>query len=275
MGMDFKDAFDPFRALRHGFAALQKEPVSVIVAGFALTILDSCQGGGGNNIPSDMGSGSGMDEAVVAIIAMVALIGCCIGIAVLLAKAFVEPGAWRIAERLTVDGTSGLDPLFSGKDVWLSMLGYTLLKGLIAFGVFIVSALPGGLVIGVAFALGQGDEPNVPVAVAGAALAAVIVLPAMIYVTLGLQLGNLAISLEQATAMEALDRSWTLARGNRVQLFLFNLINGLLMFGGLLLCCVGVIPARGVVLCATANAFLLHTRDDYESFALVQEQGAL
>lgn len=274
MAMDFKDAFDPFRALRHGFAALQKEPASVIVAGLLLVVLDSCQGGGGNNVPSDMGSGSGMDETVAAVIAVMALIGCCLGIFVLLAKSFVEPGAFRIGERLTIDGTSGLDPLFSGKDVWLSMLGYKVLSALITFGVFVVAALPGGLLLGAAFALADGGDPNMPLAVLGGLLMAVLVIPVAIYVGLGLALGSVIISLDRLTTMEALERSWSLAKGNRFQLFIFNLVNGLVVFVGLLMCCVGMIPARGVVVCATANAYLLHTRDDFEDFELVKEQGA-
>ncbi len=274
MGMEFKEAFDPFRALRHGFEALKREPAPVLIGGLLLFVLDACSGGGGNgNIPTETGS-SGMDEAMIALVVGMMLFGCCMGIFVFIAKAFIEPGTWRVGQRLTQDGASGLDTLFSGKDVWLSMMGYALIKGLIGLGVFMVTALPGAAIIGVAVAMADGGEPEVALLVAGGLLIAVIAVPVLLYVQLGLQLGNLFISLDECKAMDALDRSWTLAKGNRLQLLWFDIVTALVMLAGLMMCCVGMIPARGIVFCATSNAFLLHTRDDYESFALVQELGA-
>ncbi len=272
MAMDFHDAFNPFRALRHGVAALKRDPPTVLVGGLLLMIMSSCQGGGGNfRMPSD---GGGMSKEMAAVALGAALVGCCIGLAVFLARGFIEPGIWRAGARITEEGVGGMDTLFSGKDAWLSMLGYMLIRTLIGLGVFIVTALPGGLLLGLAFYKGGGGEPNLPLAIAGGALMLLIVAPVMIYVQLGLQLGNLAVAIDDCKAMEALDRSWNLARGNRLQLLVFDIVNGLLVFVGFLACCIGAIPAYGVVFSATSNAYLLHTRDDFEDFVLVQEEGA-
>ena len=295
MAMDFKDAFDPVRAIRHGVECLKREPVPVLVGGFLMFVLNACQGQG-NQFPSSSGESpwgngedpfgggnpfEGMDEAMMAAMLALAGVACCIGIAVFLIKSFIEPGTYRVGERITVDGSAGLDTLFSGKDVWLSMMGYKLLTAVISVGVFAVFALPGGLVIALAIVKDQHD-PSIPLIAAGVALLLLLALPALIYVALGLQLGSYAVSLDRVGTLEALDRSWTLARGNRLRLFWFNFVAGLVAiaaaFVGMLACCVGMIvtvpAATGAITCAQANAYLMLTRDDFEEFALIKEIGA-
>ncbi|MCB9780763.1 MAG: hypothetical protein H6742_19500 [Alphaproteobacteria bacterium] len=272
--MDFDAAFDPFRALRHGMEAFKREPAPVIAAGFLMFLLDACQGQG--NRVQNPPQGTGMDEEMAMVFLAIACFACGLGLVVFAIKAFVEPGAWRVGARMTQDGTSGMDVLFSGKDAWLPMLGYKLLMGVILLGVFVVSAAPGGglLALGALPAMDGGGEPNVPLLAAGVFLIALIALPVTIYVTLGLQLGNLAISLDGVGTMEALDRSWTMAKGNRFRLFWFNLVHSFVGFAGFMLCCVGAIPARGLIICSTANAYLMFTREDYEDMQLVKEIGA-
>lgn len=297
MAMEFKDAFDPMRALRHGYEMLRREPAPVLVGGFVMFVLNACQGQGNQvrlpNSGGDPWSGGedpfgggnpfeGFDEAMLGVVLLLLGVACCVGLFVFAIKSFVEPGTWRVGERITMDGAAGLDTLFSGKDAWLPMMGYKLLTGIISLGVFTVFALPGGLVAGAAIAMDRHD-PNVPLIVAGVFLVMLLALPAVIYVALGLQLGNYAISIDRLGTMEALDRSWSLARGNRLRLFWFNFMSGLLALAaaiaGMLMCCIGLVvtvpAATGIIFCAQANAYLLFTREDFEDFALVKEIGAL
>lgn len=298
MAMEFKNAFDPFRAIRHGFECLKREPAPVLVGGFLMFVLNACQSQGSNNIPSGnndspwgegddpFGGGSSpfesFDEAMLAAALVVLGVVLCIGVVIFAIKAFIEPGTYRVGERITVDGASGLDTLFSGKDAWLSMVGYRLLMAAIVTGVLAVTALPGGLMLALAVVQAKGSDPNMALIVGGATLITLLVLPALIYVSLGLQFGPYAISIDRLGAMEALDRSWGLAKGNRLRLLWFNLICGLAAFAagmvGLMMCCVGVLVtvpvATGTIFCAQANAYLLFTREDFEDFALVKEIGA-
>jgi len=279
--MDFKTAFDPFRAARHGIASLKLEPTPVIAGGFLMFALKACQGGGSGRFPSSTG-GSGADGIGIALMLALAGVGMCMAIAVMAARAFIEPGTYRVGERLTVDGACGLDTLFSGKDVWLSMIGYGLLRGLIMLGVLVVTLLPGGLLVGLAFFTANGGDPSIPLVAAGALIGTLLAVPTIIFVALGLQLGSYAISIDRMAAMEALDFSWTKAKGNRLSLLWFDLITGAANLAavslGVMTCCVGLLVTMpvtaGVIFCAQANAYLMLTRDDYEDFALVKDIGA-
>lgn len=297
MAIEFSRAFDPFRALKAGVHSLKTEPAPVFVGGLLLFLVQSCKGVG-NQMPNPSSGGSswdsgddpfssggnpfdGVDETMI-IFAMVMLgIGCCVGLFVFAVQAFLQPGMYRVGERMTIDGTSGIDVLFSGKDVWLSMMGYKLLSGAIGLGIFTVFASPGGLVIAGAVVAGDGGPPNTALLVLGAMLIVALVMPALLYVMLGLGFGQVAISLDRLGAMEALDRSWTLAKGNRFRLLLFGFVNGIFgavaAFVGLMLCCVGLLAtgpaATGVVVCAQANAWLMLTREGHEDFFMVRELG--
>lgn len=296
MAVDFATAYDPVRALRAGIHAIKTEPAPVFLGGLLLFMVQSCQGAG-NQIPNPSGGGGwssgddpfssgenpfqGMDEAMILVVIAFLGIGCCIGLFVFAVQSFLQPGMYRVGERMTIDGTSGIDVLFSGKDVWLSMMGYKLITGLVGLGIFTVFAAPGGLLVGGAFLLADGGPPNVPLLVAGGLLMLVLALPALIYVMLGLSFGEVAISLDRLSAMEALDRSWTLAKGNRLRLFGFGFVNGIfaafMTFVGFLACCVGVLAtgpaATGILFCAQANAWLMLTREDHESFVMVKQLG--
>ncbi len=297
MAIEFSQAFDPFRALKAGIHALKTEPAPVFVGGLLLFLVQSCQGAG-NQVPNPSSGGSswdsgddpfssggnpfeGMDEAMLVVALIMVGVGCCIGLFVFAAQSFLQPGMYRVGERMTIDGTAGIDVLFSGKDVWLSMMGYKLLTGVIGLGIFTVFASPGGLVIAGAVVARDGGSPNTALLVLGGLLILALVLPALIYVMLGLGLGSVAISLDRLGTMEALDRSWSLAKGNRFRLFVFGLVNGIFAgvaaFVGMLACCVGILAtgpaATGVVFCAQANAWLMLTRDDHEDFFMVRQLG--
>ncbi len=293
MATSFSEAYDPIRALDTGVRALKAEPGAVGLGGLLLFMLRGCSSGGGNfQMPQGDGSGGGpfgggdpfgggspfegMDGLALGVVLAVVLVGLCIGLVVFVIQSFLEPGVFRVGERMTIDGMSGIDTLFSGKDAWLSMMAYKLLTGFITLGIFAIFGAPGAAVAMLGFVFKDGSEPNLPLVVMGVVLALLLALPALIYVSLGLSLGPVALSVDRLSAMEALERSWTLVRGNRLQLFWFNLVQALVglvaMVVGVLACCVGILvtgpAATGVVACAQTNAYLMLTRHDAERFAL-------
>ena len=139
-----------------------------------------------------------------------------------------------------------------------------------------ISAIPGARLLwallsvawpGLALAAygAMGDDRTL--LVAGAGMAAIFGLPAVVYAALGTFLGELVVALEGEAPMRALRRSFALAHGNRMTLLWFSLVCAvvqMLSLAGLLLCCVGVLAtlpfAVSITEFAKTEAFLLYTR---------------
>lgn len=307
MPLDMSAAFDPIRALRHGFSALKREPGGMLLSGLALSFLDGGGGGGGGNVPdlsglSD-GGGSGGDpfggggsggggggggwenaldyadlvqsqigaaEAGIAAVA-VGVMGCVfvIQIAFWLAKSWLTGGILEMHRELLLEGRSSIGMIFGGGAHLKNVAVYKLLVGFLTACLFLVLGAP---------AIGAGVygaiEKNTAAMVAAGVFAVLFLVPVAIYVGLGTMLGERAVVLENLGPTEALRRSWSLASGNRITLFYFSFMMGLANFAGLLLCCIGLIPARGVSEFAITEAFLLATDDAAAAGVLMTEDGA-
>lgn len=277
--LPISEAFSFSRAISHGFEALKRNPVAWIVAGFLLS-LSGGGGGGGNNFSGLNRSGTGdpdLDALMQGMEAGLAVttvgIACCCGFVGMILRAWIVPGFVRMSRDMVVNGSAELGTLFSATDVFMTQFLWELLKGLIGFGTFVVAAIPGGAVLGAAFLMADGGEPNVALLIAGGALMVLIAVPILIYVQLGLLFGEYHIALDGSGVMEALERSWSLASGNRLHLFLFNIVTGLVAVLGILLCCVGIWATAPAVRTGAVEAFLLATRDDWEGFAFPRELG--
>ena len=81
-------------------------------------------------------------------------------------------------------------------------------------------------------------------------------LPTLIYLGCGLALVGEIVIFEGAKPKEALSRSWNMARGNRLQIFLYALVTWIFALLGLLLCCIGVLATSAVTTLAWAEAYL-------------------
>jgi hypothetical protein len=90
----------------------------------------------------------------------------------------------------------------------------------------------------------------------------------MIYVGIGLAFGDRAVVIDGLGATDALDRSWSLAKGNRIQLFVFLLATTLFRLAGLLLCCIGVVLTRAIVDVGTTEAYMLATQSSSDAWVL-------
>jgi hypothetical protein len=208
----------------------------------------------------------------VGVVAAVLIGLLCLGIVlfgVWLFRAWLMTGYIRLHESLVIEGQGDFSLLFGGGDGVWRMAGYTLLRALVIAGALAVAALPGLLLVAAGFSSGSDI-----LQAAGAGVALIFAIPVMVYVQLGLSLGQHAVALEEMTATDALSRSWQLADGNRGDLFVYYLATGLFNLAGILLCCVGIIPARAIVDVGTTEAYLMITRSDWEGFRLVQELGS-
>lgn len=282
-------AFSPSRAISHGWAALKREPVGMLLGAFLLSIVEGGGGGGGNNLGNlgNTGGSSGPDwggtsdwsqsmngfgdlddPAFLGVMAVALSCVCGLQLLFWLAASFLKPGYMQLHRELLVDGVSSPGKLFGGGSQFKAMAMWKLLKGLIGLGVAVVALAPGGAMLGIGAA---GD--NQPLMIAGGGLMVLLAGPVLVYVGLGMMLGEHAVALEELGPVDALERSWELARGNRVSLFLYGLLTGLFHIVGLMLCCVGVLGTKAMIDFGTTEAYLLATRGDWDEWRFIEDVG--
>lgn len=217
------------------------------------------------------GLGGGASAGMLVAVVLGAL--CCglvVGLTVLAINTWLTLGWLAVHREVLEKGTADVGRLFSGGEQFLPLLLWRLLNAAIVLGVMLVAGAPGGVVLGVGAAQGS------PILVGlGAVLAGLLVLPTAIWVGLGLMFGQHAVVFEGLQPLDALERSWSVASGNRVITFIFLLVGGVVALVsallGLCMLCVGLfitLPlARAVNDLAFTRAWLLHTRPTEESDA--------
>lgn len=269
--MEFNQAFNISRGLKNGWAAFKRAPVPLFLGGLLMQCTEGGSGGGGGNsssspwddggssggmdfdyrmelgdvlradlapLPDDLGLG-GMGGLELGVMVGLVLLGLFCGMLLVVFRAFLHTGYIRLHHRaLESEGSFG--DLLSGADRLVPMLLWKLLKGLVSIGAFVVSAVPGiGLIV---FGLMQEQYA---ISVVGGVLILLISVPVVVYIGLGLSLGDHAVALDELGPTAALEKSWSLVRGNRLHLFLFLLVYGFARFAsvfvGLLMLCIGVL----------------------------------
>jgi hypothetical protein len=247
------EAFAPVRALRHGADALQRAPVGLLVGGALILLLDTCAGSGGNQ--GDLSELTGhLDQSQARLVVGLVWLFTVFAIASFFLRCWLLPGWLRLHRHVLQTGEDAMGALFGGGDAFLRMLGWQVLNKVILLGTFVVAALPGGALM----ALGAAQENDVLASV-GAVLLLVLALPVLVYVWLGLVLGDYAVALEDLRPVATLERTWELARGNRLRLGVFFGVMELFSLLGVLLCCVGVFLTRPIAQIGATEAFLLAT----------------
>jgi hypothetical protein len=305
MTRPFHESFQLRRAVDHGWAAFKAAPGPLLVGAILMQCSEGGGGGTGNwgsalqnqrsegsgqggssslaprlleasrdlahrtradvgDFVGDLSESLGNQEAgVIAVIVVAAVLLGLLCIGVLLAfRCWIEPGWYRLQREVLSSGSGRFGTLFGAWDAFLSLLGWKVLAGLISVGTFLLAAIPGGALL----AWGLLKE-ILPVTISGGLLLAILVIPALWYVGLGLWFGPRLVALERARAIEALERSWELARGHRWQLFWFNLVLVLLQVSGICLFCVGILVTRPVAETGATGAFLLYVRPREETDA--------
>ena len=292
-------ALDPGRGLRHGMEALKRIPIQLWLGGAILSFTDSagsgCSGGNPGQVLEllgqdggegawDTGGGfdfdfqAGLDTLSASMLqgdpfGLLALGGlavlgilCCalvVGLVMFALRSYVLVGWYRLHEECLRTGGGEFSTLFSGQDLFLNMLLWNLLKGVILFSLALVCLLPAAALAGAALAL-----ESTGLAIGAGVVAVLTTSVAMLYVQPGLAFGGEAITLDGLGVMDALSRSWELAQGRRLQMIVFFVVLGLVKaaawVAGLCLCLVGVFVtgplARGGVDLASTEAYLILTR---------------
>lgn len=274
--MDARAAFDVERCYRRAWDAFQRQPVGLLLGAFLLWITNG-GGGGGNSIP-DLGQNSGdapdsfgegagdalrqlkdmIGAAELAVLAGV--LGCVVVVVgvVLVFRAWLIPGYLRLQRACLLGEDAPVGLLFGGGDALLRMIGWQLLRGVIGMGTFVVSALPAAALV--VLSLNADDHQLRMVGLGAAALLSLAtVIPASIYVGLGLILGDHYIALGNSDVMDALDRSWDAASGKRVQMLVFVILTWLPNLLGCLACCIGMVFTQCLQAMSLTEAWLVLT----------------
>lgn len=282
MARQFNESFRIGQALEHGLAALKAAP-GPLLAGAVLVQCTDGSGGGGNSLasPGRGGEGGSFDTDAFAaafrqsadalsdfvsttgmlILGIVAVMVIAIAICVFLFHCWVLAGYLRVQRDILDRGEGRYEVLFgAGGRLW-SMVGWKLLEAMILLGTGLAAAAPGLLLM----AAGTwGGLPQI-LFQAGVLIALVLAVPVLIYVGLGLSFGEMAVALEDRGPLEALDRTWTLVRGHRISLFVFQFVLAIFTAIGVCACCVGIFVTRGIADSGRTGAYLLYTRDDEQN----------
>jgi hypothetical protein len=280
-------SFAPGRAIDNGMAAVRLALGPMWLAGLLMGISDGC------NMPTQFPSlpiGDKDDASswlripdvdgwrmaatgaspfspemlgwIVGIAAVVVVVALTVGIALFAFGAWVHTGFIRLHVNILEHASDAVAPLFSGKDRFWVMAGWKLVAGFSVSAAVLVAAWPGALVAYVGYA-----RESQTMLVAGVAAMAIVALPVVVFVALGVYLGDCVVALENVGPIAALRRAWALARGNRFALFWFafvcfavQLVGAL----GIVLCCVGIVFTMPLAIALTGFAktesFLLFTR---------------
>lgn len=258
---DLSESFNFSRAISHGMDALKAQPLGMLLGGLILVFT---QGGGGGGGGGNLGQSGQLGEAELMMLGALFGVAVCCGVVFMIFRSWFEPGWYRFHRALASAGNADLGVMFSGSDAFVSTLLWKLLKGVIVFGTLTMSSIPGGALIG----LGYVQDQSAPLMIAGGVLILLVMLPAMIYVSMGLMMGERAIAIDGYKPMDALELSWAMARGNRVHLFIFSVVTGIFGALGLLLCCVGIVATRAIVDFGLTEAYLLATRDEARGYTI-------
>lgn len=294
MPRSFRDAFDIGHSLTSGFEALKRAPWPLLLGAVLMQCTESNGGSGGSGGDGGGGSwdeyeswdsydwdslgshaselgdqalgavgaglgGIGMAELGILAIIFLAIMGLVAGcvVIVVLFRAWLHPGYLRLRAEVLTTGRGSFGTLFSGADAFGSMLGYKVIAWLIHTGVVLLTLSPGAAVL-----IGGAVLESTALAVLGLVLMFLLATPVSLYIWLGLRFGAHAVALDGAGALQALERSWSLARGNRLWMLLYMVVTGVVWMGGMCVCCVGIFVTRAVVDVARTEAYLLATRDE-------------
>lgn len=265
--MSFSEAYDPFRALGEAWKLLRKAPLVLLLGGLLLWFTDSGGSAGIGNFTEE----SGRFEAwKVALIALVVGVVCVFMLALFLFNSWMRLGFASTVEKQFEGQPVDVGDLFRGRGSFVAMA----LARLLTFVIFVVAALPAVAVVALAgFADSELDLGEVPLGIA-AALALLAYVPVLFYVGIGICLISEAVAIERMQPMEALSRSWSLARGQRLRLLLYGFVMMVVALSGVCLCCVGLLGTYTWTETAKLESYLQLVRPPVRSVPAASAQAA-
>ncbi len=245
--MDFRTAFDPVRALGSAWRLMMRAPLTLIVGGIVIGLTE----GGGCHSAGVQFDESGQFHPFAAMLAgSIVLVACCFGLALWVVNSLLHVGFARAVLRVASTGEERFGDLIEGRELWVSMLVARFLKGLID----VFALLPIGVIGAGPIVLGHALDIEGVGIVVGVVLT-LLYLPIWIYVVLGLALVEQAVAIEGKDPVQALQRSWQIARGNRIQLLIYVVVGAVVSFAGVCACFVGVLVTSAWVLVARTESF--------------------
>ena len=251
--MNFSEAFNPFRSLKSVFETMNLQPAHLWGGGVLLLFLEGgVQGGfqGWGGLERTLGEG---------VMAFLVCGACVLGIGLFLASIWLAAGLFLNFRSVMQTGEATSGGLFDHQGKFLPLLLTRLLVGLAS----LLAVLPLGILLGLVIFIGVSAEAmtvdlGAPsgLFVAIAFLMALVGIFVSIYVGMGLVLSEAALLYEDREPVDAVKRSWTMAKGNRLRLFAFVLVVFLFTLAGLFFCCVGVIATGTIARFSILEAFL-------------------
>lgn len=246
--MHFHEAYDPFRALKSAFGLVRKAPAALLIGGLLLWICEDVHllGNFGGEQKVDLSNVDPADSErvrevagqlgemlAVGVASALGVFLCGLAIAGFLFGSLVRVGMARSVERALSEGADEIEDLFQSRGRWGSMVLTRLLQGLVEFA----AALPGLAIIALAVIATLAATDDGAVAAGVGVVAALLYVPVLVYVWLGVMLAPYAAAVEGMGPTEALSRSWALVRGHRWTLLLYWLVMALVQVLLLCACC--------------------------------------
>jgi len=237
--MDFRQAFDPFRALGVSYRLLRRAPLTLLLGGFLLAVTDLANS-------AEFQGRFGWDQIGFGDrirLTWISPVFCGLWILLFPIHSLLLVGYPGALQRVMVTGEQRFKDLFQDRGLWLSMVLARLMK----LALVLLTLLPFYVLIGVpVFVAGRMDIGWL--GVTAAVLFSLAYLPVWGYVMLGFLLVEGAVAIEGKRPIEAVQRSWQVAEGNRLRLLLYLLVMiGLEIVSSLILalvllltCCLGL-----------------------------------
>ncbi|MBK7643683.1 MAG: glycerophosphoryl diester phosphodiesterase membrane domain-containing protein [Planctomycetes bacterium] len=242
-GLPPAHALDPFRSVSAAWKLLKQAPVTVLIGGLLLGFLGGGGGGGWNLFvrfdhlqdAHDLNELARQVFEQIRPLLFLLIPGIlCSWLVFFALSSWITVGFARAVEFSLRTGKDDIAKVFSSGDRFGAMLLARFLSGLIQFA----SALPiavGGVVL---VLLAERDRLGAGAAVACVCFALLWALLVW-YVALGFFFVCPVVAFESCSPTQALSRSWKLARGRRWRLLWFMIVQAVLGFAGVCLCCIG------------------------------------
>ena len=239
-------AFNPIRSLESSWRLLNQAPLPLWLGGLILALIEMLGGAEGRVSSNSQGG-----EAAAWWL-LIAFFGLLLWLVTSLASAFVGAGYFTTVREVMRTGGARFEDVFNPRGPWVRLFLARIVAGLLSLCAILPAAIPPTVALMLHAGLGLEREWAVAVGLLGVFA----YLPVFAYVVLGLLLVDYAVVLEGASIGDAISRSWQLSRGNRWQLLLFVLSSALIAIVGLLLCCVGLLPAVILINVMWCEAFV-------------------
>ncbi len=238
--MEFRTAYDPFRALGCAWRILWRAKLTMFLGGFLLLITDPWSdgpGGGTHQLQLDKcDMGNGLWPLLQGPVGIGLLLALILMFVAFLFHCLLRVGYGAAVQRVMVTGKEDIADLFRPRGLYGTMVFGMLLHILLV----VLASAPFGLIVWGGFLIDQSIGLELPLALAGVCLG-VCYFFVWIWILLGLLLIPEAIAIEGLDPVSAVSRSWSLTRGHRLMLFLYAFVQVVLVVASFFcLCCLGV-----------------------------------